>query len=129
MRMPTLLVFLLLLPVPTAAVGMEEEIAHLLLYVEASGCTFVRNGKEHTAAEGREHIAMKYDHVKKRVKSTEDFIKYAASKSSLSGKPYTVRCGDEEMPTAGWLSAELARFRQPGGEDTMLKSHDERSSP
>ena len=125
----SLLTFMLLLFSSAAFAGMEEEIAHLLSYVEDSGCTFVRNGKEHTAAEGREHIEMKYDHVKKRVQSTEDFIEYAASKSSLSGTPYLVRCGDDEMAAAEWLSAELARLRQPGGEETMLKSPAERSSP
>jgi len=103
----------LALLVSTAAAGTEEEIAHLLAYIGQSDCIFIRNGKEHDSAEGLEHIRMKYDHVKKRVDSAEDFIAYAASKSSLTGKIYRVRCGVEETATGEWLRAELERLRQP----------------
>ena len=90
----------------------EGEIALLLTYIEGSECTFLRNGKEHGSAEAREHIGKKYDYVKKRVATAEDFIEYAATKSSLSGKAYLVRCDGVEMATAEWLKAELALIRQ-----------------
>jgi hypothetical protein len=47
-------------------------------------------------------------------------IKYAATRSSLSGKPYLVRCGESEVLTADWLKAELGRFRQAGTEGASL---------
>jgi hypothetical protein len=62
---------------------------------------FTRNGKEYTGVEALEHIRMKYDYVKSRVKTAEDFIEYAATKSR------------QEVPTADWLKEELARFRHP----------------
>jgi NADH:ubiquinone oxidoreductase subunit B-like Fe-S oxidoreductase len=50
--------------------------------------------------------------MKRRIKSTEDFIRYAATQSSLSGQPYQVSCGGIEMPTAEWLMEALVRFRE-----------------
>ena len=107
-----LLLSALLVPAGAAA-GPEEEIAHLLRTIEQSDCVFTRNGKEHTGVEAMEHIRTKYDYVKRRVKKAEDFIEYAATRSSMTGRYYLVRCGEEEMPTAEWLKAELALFRKP----------------
>jgi hypothetical protein len=125
-----LLAAALLLPallVPTgAAAGPEEEIAHLLHTIEKSDCVFTRNGKEHTGVEAMEHIRTKYDYVKRKVKRAEDFIEYAATKSSMTGRPYLVRCGEEEMATADWLKAELAAFRK-SREETIIRN--ERSTP
>ncbi len=100
----------LLIPCESRA-DLIQEIDHLLSYIEHSGCTFVRNGKDYSAKEAREHIQRKYDYVKNRVKTTEDFILSAASESSLSGKPYKVSCDGEEMLTAEWLRTELNTLR------------------
>lgn len=97
---------------PNAAV--QREIDHLLGFVHASTCDFYRNGKWYPASEALEHIRMKYRYVQKRglVKSAEDFINYAASESSISGKPYKVRCGDtKEILSSDWLLLELRNFR------------------
>lgn len=91
--------------------GVRQEINHLLQYIESSGCMFIRNSKESTPAEARAHIQKKYDHFRDRVKTTEDFIKYAATKSTISGKPYKVRCNGQETRTADWLHTELEKFR------------------
>ena len=120
-----LLLSVLLVPEGSAA-GPEEEIVHLLQYIEQSECVFTRNGKEHLGPEALEHIQMKYDYVRKKVETTEDFIRYAATKSSLSGRLYLVRCDEVELPTAEWLKAELTRFRQPESEPAPP---DEKSSP
>lgn len=101
-----------------AGAAMEEEIDHLMSYIGQSDCTFIRNGKEHDSADALEHIAKKYDYVKKRVKRTEDFIAWAATKSSISGRPYLVRCEGGETPTGEWLGAELARLRESGEPDS-----------
>lgn len=90
---------------------MEQEIDHLLRYIETSGCTFDRNATIHDSRDAGAHIRKKYDHTKRWIKSTEDFIRYAATKSSISGRPYRVVCEGVEMPTAEWLADELARFR------------------
>ena len=97
-------------PVASEA-GTEEEIAHLLEYVENSNCSFIRNGKGYDAAKARKHLEFKYSLAKHTVKTTEDFISRIATKSSVSAIPYKVRCDSQEIPSADWFKAELIRFR------------------
>lgn len=94
-----------------AAADTNGEIDHLLAFVGSSGCTYVRNGKQYDSAEAREHIERKYDYLKDRISTTEEFIRYAATESSISRKPYTVICEGEEKSSADWLHRELVRYR------------------
>ncbi len=97
---------------PVTAFGsMQEEISHLLNFIETSDCIFIRNGSRHDPKEAVKHIEKKYNYLKKRIKSTEDFIKGAATGSSISGRPYMIICNDKEMKTADWLTAELKIYR------------------
>ena len=101
---------LCLLPAGVSA-SMLEEIDHLLNFIKTSDCIFIRNSSRHDSEEAVKHIEKKYNYLKKRIKSTEDFIQGAATKSSLSGKPYMIICNGREMITADWLRAELKRYR------------------
>lgn len=89
----------------------KDEIDHLLQYVATSSCTFVRNGSEYPAGKARDHLESKYRFVAGRISSAEDFIRYLATKSSLSGEPYHVKCGKTDALSGAWLTAELARYR------------------
>lgn len=93
---------------------VSHEVKQLIEFVRMSNCTFYRNGDWYGAEKAADHINKKYLYVKKRglVKATEDFIQYAATKSSISGKPYLVQCGGESLHCAEWLRAELARLRE-----------------
>ena len=106
-----LLVFLVVSHRAESEEGVNQEVNHLLQYIENSGCTFIRNGKAYDAAEARAHIQKKYDYFKVRIKTTEDFIKYSATKSSMSGKPYKVSCNGREILCADWLNVELEKYR------------------
>ncbi|MEA3469198.1 MAG: DUF5329 domain-containing protein [Thermodesulfobacteriota bacterium] len=105
------LVFILLFTGSVVFAEDNKEIDYLLSYLADSGCTFVRNGGEHEAKEARDHLQMKYNYSKGRIKTAEDFIDKIASKSSLSRKPYAVHCGDVEMPSRLWLEEALAVHR------------------
>lgn len=98
-----------------AHAGTVDEIQHLLDYVSASGCTFVRNGVESDAAAARKHIEAKYTYAKGYVASAEDFIRVAASRSSMTGEPYVVRCGSSQFLSGDWLTDELRRYRGNAG--------------
>jgi hypothetical protein len=100
-------------PAPTHAVTeSHEEIAHLLDFVAKSPCAFIRNGKAYPAAEARTHLERKYAALKDRIRTAEDFIDLAASRSSVSGESYRVRCNPgQEQETSAWLRSELLRFR------------------
>ena len=90
----------------------EIEIKHIIEYIENSKCSFIRNGSEYNTKEALVHILNKYEYTKRWIKSAEDFIKYTATKSSMSGRPYTVRCDGQEILCGEWLSEELNRFRK-----------------
>jgi hypothetical protein len=97
-------------------------ISHLLTYVEESNCVFIRNGKEYTAKEAAKHIKTKSDSLMFDVKTPEEFIERAASKSMLSGQPYFVRCVDHSsVPSADWLRKELSNYRMTLHDSVLIK--------
>jgi len=92
----------------------QREITQLLDFVEHSDCRFIRNGSEYPGNEARAHLQKKLDYLENKdlVSSAEDFIERAASKSSMSGKPYQVSCPGGKQDTGAWLNTELKRLRQ-----------------
>ncbi len=110
-----ILIFMLLptwwLPITQATTTSEIEIQHLLDFISQSDCVFIRNNSEYPAKEAREHLQTKYDYAKRWVDSAEQFIERIASKSSISGKPYEVRCRGQLFYSGVWLQQELARYR------------------
>jgi hypothetical protein len=99
-------------PPPTLAASPEAEIDHLLTFIAGSPCAFIRNGVAYDGAQAMGHIKDKYQHYREDIRSAEDFIALAASKSAMSGKPYLVQCDGAEMPAADWLTQELSAFRR-----------------
>ena len=94
--------------------GAQREIAGLFAALDRSGCRFQRNGRWHDAAQAHAHLQRKYDYLLKRglADSTEQFIERAASRSSISGKPYRVACpGRAEQDAAPWFRQQLLRLR------------------
>ena len=112
MRKNTAIVWLILWTITLAAdADTASEIDHLLNFIGASDCVFIRNGDKHDAAAARDHIQRKYAYAKRWIETTEQFIEYAATKSSTTGKSYSVICAGREEPSADWLTRELIRFR------------------
>lgn len=119
MRTHTLraLVFALVLPAGSVLAAPsaqgDREIRHLVDFVAASGCTFIRNGDPHDAKSAAEHLAMKYGKARSRLASPEDFIERVASSSYLTGREYRVQCpGQAETSSASWLQGELRAWRR-----------------
>lgn len=109
----------LLLPALAAAAtpspAARAEIAQLLDHLQASGCEFNRNGRWYLAPAAREHLQKKFEYLldKGLVGSSEDFIERAASRSSVSGQPYQVRCSSTApVASADWLKTALRQLRQ-----------------
>ncbi len=90
----------------------QAEIDHLLAFIGTSQCAFIRNGTSHPAAEAREHLTGKFNYAKGRISTAEEFIRYLATESSLSGEPYRVKCDGKVIPAGAWLHDELQRFRK-----------------
>jgi hypothetical protein len=75
------------------------------------GAVFIRNGTEYDAAKARSHLRAKLDYGGDRVKTAEDFIKYCASQSSMSRKPYQIRFSDgRTVDTAAYFAGKLKEF-------------------
>jgi Family of unknown function (DUF5329) len=93
--------------------SQKHEVEHLLEFVESTKCTFERNGRMHSGEEASKHINRKYKHYRDQITSTEEFIEYAATKSSMSGKDYLVYCEtDTPVKSKDWLLEELRNYRQ-----------------
>jgi hypothetical protein len=71
------------------------KIQYLIASVEAlEGGKFIRNGREYNARAASDHLRLKLKVAGNKVKTAEDFIKFCASKSSITGEPYLMRFAD-----------------------------------
>jgi hypothetical protein len=90
----------------------DQAIEYLLDYVARSDCAFIRNGQGYDAQQAAAHLRSKYNYFKKQIRTPEDFIRLAASKSEISGKLYQVRTRDGRVFTsAEWLTVILTEYR------------------
>ena len=89
------------------------EIDYLISYLQSSDCQMIRNGKAYSGEDGAKHVRRKYDHFRDKISSTEEFIGYSATKSTMSGSRYEVQCpGEEPVPSSDWLLDELEAYRE-----------------
>jgi len=54
---------------------------------------------------------MKYNYSKEHIKTADDFIERIASKSSITRRKYTIRCGTVQIMAEQWLQEGLASHR------------------
>ena len=90
------------------------ELDSLVAALRTSGCSFERNGTWHDAGAAADHLQRKREYLqgKGRIATAEDFIRLGATGSSMSGKPYLVRCPDAPVvPSRTWLERRLSALR------------------
>ncbi len=91
----------------------RHEVLHLLEYLRNSDCAMERNGKKHDSEDAYSHVKRKYEYFRGEIRTSEDFIEYSASKSTMSGKFYRVFCKNESaVLTRDWLLEELHDSRE-----------------
>lgn len=91
----------------------RHEVLRLLDYLRNSGCAMERNGKIYESEDAYSHVRRKYEYFRDEILTSEDFIEYSASKSTMSGKYYRVFCKDEPaVLTRDWLLEELRNYRE-----------------
>lgn len=91
------------------------EIANLMTYIRTSNCEFLRNGAWHSSEAAHDHIAKKLQYIRYRdtLRDAEQFIEMAATRSSMTGEIYQVRCpGVPLQDCSRWLLDELGRYRK-----------------
>ena len=97
----------------SAREAYQKEINHLLEYVKTTQCSYIRNGDSYKGDKALSHIQRKYDYFKDDIHSAEDFIRLSATKSTMSGKKYHIKCPNQpEVESGSWLLKELARYRK-----------------
>ena len=90
---------------------LEQELDYLFSEVEKSGCTFIRNGSEHDSADAADHLRLKSRRGKKYYDDIDQFIDRLATKSSWSGKAYSVQCPErDEQSSAKWLHGIMENY-------------------
>ena len=95
----------------------RAEITHLMKYLRTCGCEFNRNGSWHPALVAHDHILNKLNYLRGRgeIPNAEYFIEEAATRSSMSGEAYQIRCpGKPVLESRQWLLDELKRVRHAG---------------
>jgi hypothetical protein len=99
-----------------ARTSEAQRIEHLIRSVETlSNAKFVRNNSAYDAREAADHLRLKLREAGARVRTAEDFIRFCASKSSVSGKPYQIRFADGKVMTSeAFLRAKLSELDKVG---------------
>jgi hypothetical protein len=78
---------------------------------QLKGAVFIRNGSEYAAAAAQKHLRDKLNYGGERIQTAEQFIKYCATESSLSHKPYQIRFADGHAAnTADYFNQKLREF-------------------
>ena len=97
---------------------IESARIEYLLGVVASlhDAQFIRNGTSYDNAAAVKHLRLKLRAAGSRVKTAEDFIRYCASTSSVSGTAYEIRFLDGRVvPSADFLQQKLTEFDEEDG--------------
>jgi len=93
---------------------VNQEISELLSRLESSQCEFNRNGTWYAPEKARNHLERKLAYIEARgdLKSTEQFIELAATRSSFTGRAYQVRCpSSPAVSSQTWLMGILKDMR------------------
>ena len=110
---PLFIILLILSSLQAEPKPFNNEIQHLLEYVENEHCTYIRNGDAHDSKDARKHIQRKYDYFEDDIESTEDFIRLSATESTMFGNKYYIQCKNKpKVLSSKWLLDELARYRK-----------------
>ncbi len=89
-----------------------QRIDYLINCVESMGTAqFIRNGNTYDAKAAADHLRLKRRLAGSSCATAEDFIRYCATQSSTSGKPYEIRLPDGTVvSSAAFLQGKLAEF-------------------
>lgn len=90
----------------------DDKIEALIDAIERlPGARFIRNDKEYDGPAGARHLRSKWNWQKSSIKTARDFIRLAATSSSQTGRPYTIRFADGRViKSADFLANELDRL-------------------
>jgi len=91
----------------------DQKIENLIAVVGGlKGAKFIRNGSEHDSSAAAGLMRYKWKQNESSIRTAEDFIRVAASRSKLSGSEYRVKLADgREMSSAEFLMGKLREMQ------------------
>lgn len=90
----------------------RHEVLYLLEFIRNSDCMIERNGKRYDGENAYSHVKRKYEYFRDEINTSESFIEFSASRSTMSGEFYLVLCGNGPATrTQEWLLEELRNYR------------------
>jgi len=92
-----------------------RKIEYLINAVQSlHGATFIRNGVGYDGAAAAAHLRLKWRTAGSRVTIAEEFIQRCATRSVISGLPYTIRFADgHEVTSERFLHQKLREWETP----------------
>lgn len=100
-------------PLRAEPVDVEQQKIDYLIgeVAKLKGAHFIRNGAEFDVGKAVEHLQLKRRSAGARVKTAEDFIRYCATQSSMSGEKYRIRfASGETVDSAAFFEQRLAAY-------------------
>ena len=95
-----------------AAPSEQEKIGYLLDAIASSDLIFIREGREYSGKDARDHLQEKLYFTGRRIKTAQQFIDHIATGSSITGEPYYVKMPDgTKMESKDWLEKKLAEMK------------------
>ena len=90
----------------------QRKIDYLIAEVgQLKDAHFIRNGTEYDVDKAVAHLQLKRRNAGSRVKTAEDFIRYCATGSSMSGEKYRIRfASGETVDSAVFFEQRLAAY-------------------
>ncbi|MGB5218833.1 MAG: DUF5329 family protein [Smithella sp.] len=90
----------------------KKKIEFLISSVEnLKGAKFIRNGSEHDGKQAAEHLRLKLKNAGAKVQTADDFIRLCASRSYITGKPYTIRLsGGKIIKSEEYFREQLKKY-------------------
>jgi hypothetical protein len=112
-----MLLLVILINPPRLLARDQREQARINYLIDSlgnlKGAVFIRNGSEYEAKAAKDHLLTKLNYAGERVKTAEQFIKYLATESSMSHRPYQIRLVDgTTVSTAQFFGEKLKEFDQ-----------------
>lgn len=90
----------------------QRKIDYLIAEVgQLKDAHFIRNGTEYDVDKAVAHLQLKRRNAGSRVRTAEDFIRYCATGSSMSGEKYRIRfASGEAVDAAVFFEQRLAAY-------------------
>jgi Family of unknown function (DUF5329) len=97
----------------TPRASEAQKIEYLIATIQSlRDAAFVRNGVVYDADAAAQHLRVKWRLSRRRCETAEDFIRFCAARSSISGGVYSIRFSDGRTSTAeSFLREMLSKYR------------------